>query len=83
MVNITVWLVFPSSEKVSSHPSHDLEQLYTRALTTLGPIKRKKIFKLDTLQMVICWDIYCPKMAAFPTKKNKINTLQELANKKQ
>lgn len=42
MVNITVWLVFPSSEKVSSHPSHDLEQLYTRALTTLGPIKRKK-----------------------------------------
>lgn len=26
-VSITVWLVFPSSKKVS-HPSHNLEQLY-------------------------------------------------------
>jgi len=40
-------------------------------LTTLGPIKRKKKFKLDTLQMVICWDIYCPKMAAFQKTKLK------------
>lgn len=34
--------------------------------------------------MVICWDIYCPKMAAFQKtklKKKKENILQELANK--
>lgn len=34
--------------------------------------------------MVVCWDFYCPKMAAFEKqkeKKKKKNILQELANK--
>lgn len=88
--SITVWLVFPSSERIkSSHPSHDLERVYKYPTFnyTWSYIKKKK-FKLDTLQMVICWDV-CPKKRERkkrqPLKRKqkeiKEYTLQELANK--
>lgn len=89
--SITVWLVFPSSERIkSSHPSHDLERVYKYPTFnyTWSYIKKKK-FKLDTLQKVICWDVYCPKKKKErkrqPLKRKqkeiKEYTLQELANK--
>jgi len=33
--------------------------------------KKEKKKNLDTFQMVICWDFYCPKMAAFKKTKSK------------
>lgn len=47
IVSIIVWLVFPSSKRVSSHPSHGLEQLYKHpSFDYTWSYKKKKKLKL-------------------------------------
>lgn len=82
IVSITVWLVFPS-EKVSSHPSHDLEQLYKHpSFDYTWSYKKKTNLNWTHSRWLYAGISTVQKWQ--PLKKIKIkktNILQELANK--